>query len=36
MIVSPTLIAAAAVGQFSAKELATIEILPHIGIGVVI
>ncbi|HOW51678.1 MAG TPA: OadG family transporter subunit [bacterium] len=36
MLVSPTLIAAAAVGQFSAKELATIEILPLIGIGVVI
>lgn len=35
MTISPALIAAA-VGQFSPKELATIEILPLIGIGVVI
>ncbi len=37
MTVSPTLIGVvAAVGQFSPKELVTIEILPLIGIGVVI
>ncbi|HSA33307.1 MAG TPA: OadG family transporter subunit [bacterium] len=36
MTISSTIIAAAAVGEFSPREMATIEILPFIGIGVVI